>query len=784
MAYKIHEESAAGNLYFTTNYGVMRLTDPSGFYKPAGIIQPIECDCRLVADATGITFAKNDSYAYRVIFSYIDSNDNKVVSAPSNRIVLTATALGTYRIDVTVRINGSVTTDYFFKVYRSKKRTGTAASYIDPGDELYLTYQDFFSSTAITNKKITFKDIRDDAILGEPLYTNASEQTIDYANMVPPYSRSLCWFKNHMFYFNVKLFQSRNIQLIGTSLAAADTITIAGIVYTAATTTTTDITLVQDGTSPVSEDKTTGTFVIYDLVSDITQRIEGTCRSLCRVINGNPLNTSVFAYYDSPAGGTPGIIRLVAQDYSKPAFSITVSSSAAGLNFEPILPTSGNSIISSDNEAVAGWYVSKPNEPDHVISKTFGVIGDRGEAINHAFALKDSIIVIKNGKIFRGSGNTIKDFTFTLLETSISIGNSYESCAELDNKIWALSNQGPVSISETGVELVGRAEEYNLLKGILGFDDGFSNGVGIEHRRVYAVCTYDPELKQKNIENPGSYPYPYSTFAYNYTTRSWSRWLINSNTFAVLGDQLYYGLNNNTGTIMEERLPTIPGETNYYDEKSSISIANINSTTNTADVVMTPAVDYDGYFDQFSYLNVISPGFETLSNGFLVQDGVRQYRIESYDSGTGKATFNTVAGLTNGNKDIFRPIPCIVEYTVSALDNPALMKKFREVVVIGDFTNAYKLYLDFMNQLSYKDYRHFYTWNESKVSRRTKLIGDISNKNAMQFKERFIRDQVPQEKHECAFLSLRITHITANASFVLKGVCFVVDQEDTVKIEK
>lgn len=795
MAYKIKNASAAGNVYFTTSNGVMRLTGPTALYQQAGIIQPVECDVFLVAAMPGITMAINDSFAYRVVFGYIDANNNTVLSPPSNPVIIAAGAANTFKIQITVRTNGVLDTNYFYQIYRSKLQPGGPLTYINPGDELYLTYQDFFTNADIGSGQVIVFDIRADEILGPPLYTDPSQQTISNANYEPPYCRTLVYFKNCMFYMNCLQRQTLEFQIIGTQSTAGQTITIAGTVYTIADTATTDITLVQKGVSPVNENAATGTFVHYQLVANISQQIEGTARSLCRVINGNPANSQVFAYYDSVPGGPPGIIRLVSRIVNNTPFTITVSATALGLNFEPILPTTGTSIISTNNEAVAGCYISKPEEPDHAPLYTFRVIGDRKEKIQHAFALKDSIIVIKENSIWRGAGDSIKNFTFSILDATVSIRDSYESCATLDNKVHAISNQGPVAISETGVELIGRAEEYNILKGIIGFPDGFSNGVGIEPKRTFLVCTYDPELKQKNLANPTSFPYPYSTFAYNYATGTWARWLINSNTFAVLGDRLFYGLNNANGIVMEERLPTVASETNYYDETNSVTITAVNHVTNVITLTFTKSVDYAGYFDQWSYLNDISPGFENLSKGWIIQQGNNQYVVKSFSSGPGTAVLNTTVGLVNGTLSTFRPIPVTVEYTATFADQPAALKTFIEVVSFGDFSNCYELIFDFMNQDNFKDFRHYYTWNPSGIQRTTKplkpfLPGSDQNnpipiltpKNAMQFFDKFVRCQVPRQKNSCAFINLRISNVVANSSFLLKGICFNVGEEQTVKL--
>ena len=111
------------------------------------------------------------------------------------------------------------------------------------------------------------------------------------------------------------------------------------------------------------------------------------------------------------------------------------------------------------------------------------------------------------------------------------------------------------------------------------------------------------------------------------------------------------------------------------------------------------------------------------------------------------------------------------------------------MVIFGDFSNSYQVSLDFMNQNDYKDFRHYYTWNSSLTKRVTKPIVDIitkSNsltpKNAMKFRDSFIREQVPREKRDGQFLSVRISSFVANSSFVLKGICYVLEENDTVKL--
>ena len=66
----------------------------------------------------------------------------------------------------------------------------------------------------------------------------------------------------------------------------------------------------------------------------------------------------------------------------------------------------------------------------------------------------------------------------------------------------------------------------------------------------------------------------------------------------------------------------------------------------------------------------------------------------------------------------------------------------------------------------------------------TKPLNDITNKNAMTFYDKFVREQVPKEKWEEAYLSFRVSNVTANGSFIVKGLCIQLDAEDSVKLRR
>jgi hypothetical protein len=793
--------SANRNFYMNTNQGLLRLENFTLGLAKAGFVKPIEPDISAAIAADGIDMLADQSYAYRVVFNYFDSKNNLFVSEPSNIVQIKVGANGAYAFTIKVRFVKGLTNRCFYQVYRTK----VSAVGVDAGDQMYLDYQSYITSSDLITGFVTIRDIRRDVILGDELYTDTSQDGIILSNGRPPYCRTMMWYQGHMFCLNTYRQQTRLISVIGTNFIAGRQLNIGGITYTVADTTELDITKVNEGTDPNGENKATGTFVNYHLITDVATQIEGIARSLCRVINGYGLNTQYYAYYDSVPGTSPGRIRIVERDIGGTPydFNVPVASIDLGLNFEPILTSNTGVVLSSNNDSQNAVIVSKPNQPEHFPpTLTTYYLGDQDNPIVNAFATRDAGLIIKKKGIWIVTGKSLADFVFKELDPTVEIGDRSDSCALLGDTVHAISSQGPVRISSTGVEYEARSEDRNIVYGTYGVPDNYiSVGIGHEAKRLYLCSTKDPELFQEQLSD-GSITYPYSSFVKSDSTETWSRWFINAGCFTVIDNILYWGMNTPNGTIMRQRPNAVPGTTNYHDEESTVNISAINPNTKTVTLTFTPSVDYGNYFTKF--FNLKRYGYDSLGFGWVIMDGQRQYVVLSYDSGAGTAVLNRVTGLTTGDKTVLRPIPYFVTKSLLYGNSPQNTKEVKTINVTGALNNAYQLTFEFYTELDHKKFPHYYSYyngtvNDPNIQIKTYPMRDplhpglsdaqaperdIRDKNDQRFFERVVRIAVPPKKFSNNQLCVNIINILAGAQFDIKSVGFELDQLETNKTNR
>ena len=124
------------NLYITTNTGVKKLADFTQGILESGAPKGL--------GGSGVTsggsgwFTNNTNVAYRIVWGYRDLNNNLILGAPSDRIIVSNTSGGTRNVDLTFTIPNGIATNYFYQVYRSLESATLADP---PNDNLQLCYE-------------------------------------------------------------------------------------------------------------------------------------------------------------------------------------------------------------------------------------------------------------------------------------------------------------------------------------------------------------------------------------------------------------------------------------------------------------------------------------------------------------------------------------------------------------------------------------------------------------------------------------------------------------------
>lgn len=240
-----------GNLYVTTSTGIRKISANSAAnlgtakISNAGGIKALGGSATVNYSTQGF-FDGYSKVAYRIVWGTKDINNNVILGSPSPPIEVINQSPDSGTVDITFEVPQGITTDYFYRIYRTAVFTATSFADIQNlivNDEYNLVFeQGYVSGTSITVNDIVPEDFREG---GVPLYTNeTSGEGILQANEPPPFAKDIAIYKNSAFYANTRTKYKLLIDLIGTSDlqsfgAVGDDIDITLVAYSAPNTTIT-----------------------------------------------------------------------------------------------------------------------------------------------------------------------------------------------------------------------------------------------------------------------------------------------------------------------------------------------------------------------------------------------------------------------------------------------------------------------------------------------------------------------------------------------------------------
>lgn len=251
----------------------------------------------------------------------------------------------------------------------------------------------------------------------------------------------------------------------------------------------------------------------YDKTSaSVGTQLRRTAQGLIKAINRD-LDSLVYGNYISAIDDTPGKIRISAEDFTG---TIYLAGSSAGIRnaFSQVLPASfasGNQVFSKNNIQQNAVFISKLSEPEAVPVVNYLLVGSKNKAIKRIFALRDSVILLKEDGIFKITGNNIANFSVTPLDTTVIV-LAENSGALLNNKVYFLGTQGICSATDSSVEILSRRIE-NFIEPILGQANlnAETSAVSYESDRTYRISTLGYNSPVKNI-----------TYIYNSLNDTWT----------------------------------------------------------------------------------------------------------------------------------------------------------------------------------------------------------------------------------------------------------------------
>jgi hypothetical protein len=208
---RIRSLEALKNFYFTTSRGIFKIDSLTSTPRRAGVVKALGGTASLTGGSGFLL--ENTAVAYRIVWGYQDANMNLILGAPSQRLVV-ANPSGSgmsQDVDLTWTIPDSITTEYFYQIYRSE---GTATATDEPSDELQLVLQGNPTAGEIAAKSFSVTDSTPYSLMRTTLYTSPSLEGIKNANNEPPFAMDMDIFKGSAFYANIRQKQRLTLALI------------------------------------------------------------------------------------------------------------------------------------------------------------------------------------------------------------------------------------------------------------------------------------------------------------------------------------------------------------------------------------------------------------------------------------------------------------------------------------------------------------------------------------------------------------------------------------------
>jgi len=424
----------------------------------------------------------------------------------SGTLDYTYSRTATLEFSIPTELNSILVNGWFYQVYRT---TSSAGVDVSPTPDFALIAEVNLTEEDVINRFVFFTDDIDPSLQGAELYTNPNSREGELqANTRPPHAQDLQLYKNYMLYANTISRQRLFASLVDPTVLNGQTIvfrlgglqeeylagntgvqnrtvhaTASGVgiitityvahgalpgwtvdignvtgtlspgVYTVGNVTanTFEITAVGQTASALDFSFVTngsvGIFYLDSTSPSLAVQIANTAQNLVKSINR--VSGLIYANYISTFDDAPGKMRfeLKAFSYNETLDMVTTAASEAFIPPTPILATSDNFID--------GIYVSKILEPEAVPVVNFIRVGARQKAIKRIFALRDSVIILKEDGIFRLTGDTVDQFQVTILDGTV-LAISEMGVDKINNTVMAITNQGVVSISESSVQIVSR----------------------------------------------------------------------------------------------------------------------------------------------------------------------------------------------------------------------------------------------------------------------------------------------------------------------------------------
>jgi hypothetical protein len=610
---------AASTLYMATDKGVMALEEATSTVpRLSGIAEPLAFEAELVPDATSPAptisgfLDPGKAVAYRVLFGYVDSHDAVHLGPPSVRVTVLNDTAGQASVKVSVSLltvptdaSGAIVSGTFVRIYRSVMDDTEG----ETSDELYLVNETVIDQSVYTSTSfISVPDTawQEFAVQSAPLYTNATQGGLP--NDPPPFARDLATWSEREWYANTEQPYELTAQLIGvegggtptlpaTGIRVGDTIIIAGVTFTAATSNNFNTPAFGVYTSGSAQKNISETLGNLAEVVNVWYRDHPTFNAVAylepvvfsdQLLNfkirfqrpsvDSTVNTAFSVDYNvlestissiTPASGTQTVTTTAAHHFTvgdwvefsigpsalyKAEVLTTIGANQFTVNATPSIPTYysnvyrlyGESVwtpdlsagVAADNERRQnGLYYSLPDEPEAVSAANYLTVGTSGKPIRRIIPQRDRLLVFKD----EGTYAVYGDFPYqvTLVDDTVAI-LAPDSATAIGSTVIVLTEDGIMAVSDGGIRMISRPIDSTLKPyGAPDYRPTTATGafgVAYESEKVFAL--FMPSLSITD--------YTAKAYVFGLETEAWTTWSYPAARLCgridPFSDTAYYGL--------------------------------------------------------------------------------------------------------------------------------------------------------------------------------------------------------------------------------------------------
>ncbi len=722
-AVRIREAEANRNFYFLTSAGVMKLDAILNPVVQAGMVKALDGTGALAGSGSGWMTA-NTQVAYRVVWGITDANNNKIIGSPSQRILVANSTGGSDNVVLTFSIPAGITVSHFYQVYRSAMSVSATA---EPNDELQLIVEKSPTAGEIVAGVVAYTDLTPETLRGASLYTNPSQQGILQSNEQPPLARDIVAYKQMMLYANTVSKQRLNITLISVGASSGiqvnDTLTIAGVVYT----------------GKGAENTAAGEFEVVTGGTPASN-IDSTSKSIIRCINRYASNTLVYAYYMSGYNDLPGKILIEERGIGGAQF---VATSSRGGAFNPVIPAAGTSYGSANDTSKNRVYISKPGQPESVPLLQYIDCGSANKNVFRIVSLRDSFFVLKEDGVYRGTGEDPTTIRINLFDNTTEL-LAIDSAVPFNNQVYGYTTQGITAISDSGVQIISRPIEQDLLRVSAEQFTNFisaSFGMSYESDRKYMFATVSDELDSTSTQQE----------VYNSLTNAFTTWGLNMNHAIVFDkDNKIYFCNADPAIpyVMRERKSFT--DFDYADDQIQVVILSQSGLS----------------------IEVVDSSLVTV--GWTLSDGTRKSIVTGIPDETHITVKDYLTWAVGTPSNVYKPIYCKVKWIPQHGGNTAMLKHFTDV--LSHFRNATFDELTFTYSSDVSGYDESKTMQPNTSGSWGTFPWGYPSWGGRDIYLQTLRTMVPLEKAKSRWLNFQVECDQALANFSIAGLAMKYEE--------